>query len=122
MVTANYRGASLFYGWGSDSYRESSGYIPVGPGAAATINTSIPVLIHLPSDTDHDGLADWREFLYGTDPTNPDTNGDGIWDGVAVAAGLDPLAPPPALPPPDPNDHTPPVITITFPTVGVTPL
>lgn len=71
-------------------------------------------------DTDGDGLPDWWERLYGTDPLNPadpvltqdvdgdglnwlqeyqnrtnpliaDTNGDGITDGAAVAAGLNPL-------------------------------
>jgi hypothetical protein len=46
------------------------------------------------SDSTHngDGL-----FVYGTDPTNPDTDGD----GTDIALGFDPL---------DPND-TPPVMT-----------
>ncbi|NQV93258.1 hypothetical protein HQ403_02040 [Candidatus Kaiserbacteria bacterium] len=32
-------------------------------------------------DSDSDGLKDWEEILFGTDPQNPDTDGDGILDG-----------------------------------------
>ena len=32
-------------------------------------------------DNDFDGLANLREFQYGTDPLNPDTDGGGIPDG-----------------------------------------
>jgi hypothetical protein len=39
-------------------------------------------------DSDHDGLPDWEEALYGTDPKNADTNGLGMTDGEAVAQGL----------------------------------
>ena len=42
-------------------------------------------------DTDNDGLRDWEEFLYQTDETNPDTDGDGASDGSEVARGYDPL-------------------------------
>lgn len=34
----------------------------------------------LVGDADNDGLATWREYLLGTDPLNPDTNGNGILD------------------------------------------
>lgn len=44
------------------------------------------------ADDDGDGLSNYEEIvLYGTDPNNPDTSGDGILDGEAVAAGLNPL-------------------------------
>jgi hypothetical protein len=36
-------------------------------------------------DTDNDGLSDGLELAYGTDPTNPDTDGDCIPDGVEDA-------------------------------------
>lgn len=39
-------------------------------------------------DTDADGLPDWQESLYGTDPAKSDTDGDGIKDGEAAAQGL----------------------------------
>lgn len=42
-------------------------------------------------DTDNDGLRDWEEFLYQTDPENPDTDGDGALDGAEVNRGYDPL-------------------------------
>lgn len=35
-------------------------------------------------DSDNDGLKDWEEALWGLDPNNPDTNGDGILDGQEV--------------------------------------
>lgn len=39
-------------------------------------------------DTDSDGLRDWEEALYGTDPRNPMSYADGKTDGQAVAEGL----------------------------------
>jgi hypothetical protein len=42
-------------------------------------------------DTDEDGLSDLREYQRGTDPNDPDTDGDGMPDGWEVANHLDPL-------------------------------
>lgn len=39
-------------------------------------------------DSDGDGLPDWEEALYGTDPHIADTNRLGMTDGEAVAKGL----------------------------------
>lgn len=39
-------------------------------------------------DSDTDGLPDWQEALYGTDPLNPESFRAGIRDGEAVAQGL----------------------------------
>jgi hypothetical protein len=47
----------------------------------------------LAGDQDSDGLATWREYLLGTDPLNPDTNGNGILDGHDAAIGGDALDP-----------------------------
>jgi len=45
-------------------------------------------------DSDGDGLSDDDEInKYGTDPTNPDTDGDGCEDGFEVTHGFDPRAP-----------------------------
>lgn len=39
-------------------------------------------------DSDGDGLPDWQEALYGTDPHKTDTYNLGMTDGEAVAKGL----------------------------------
>ena len=42
------------------------------------------------NDSDGDGLTNYQEIMvYGTDPNNPDTDGDGVKDGVD-AFPLDP--------------------------------
>lgn len=46
-------------------------------------------------DSDNDGLKDWEEALWQTDPNNPDTDGDGTPDGAEVSANRDPLRPGP---------------------------
>ncbi|HBR80554.1 MAG: putative calcium-binding acidic-repeat protein [Candidatus Uhrbacteria bacterium GW2011_GWE2_45_35] len=43
-------------------------------------------------DFDADGLSDLVEYrTYGTDPTNPDSDGDGYSDGTEVNGGYNPL-------------------------------
>lgn len=42
-------------------------------------------------DVDTDGLPNWKETLYGTDPDNADSDGDGMNDGDEVAIGANPL-------------------------------
>lgn len=45
-------------------------------------------------DTDNDGLVDVAEICtFGTDPTNPDSDGDTVRDGTEVALGTNPLNP-----------------------------
>lgn len=39
-------------------------------------------------DTDSDGLTNLQEFARGTDPRNPDTDGDGLLDGVETNSGF----------------------------------
>ena len=47
----------------------------------------------LTRDSDNDGLTDYDEVnIYGTDPRNADTSGNGIEDGQMVARGLDPTS------------------------------
>ena len=43
------------------------------------------------NDGDADGLSNLEEFWNGTDPTNPDTDGDGMPDGWETQYGLNPL-------------------------------
>jgi len=47
-------------------------------------------------DSDNDGLADWQEELYRTDPNNPDTDNDGYLDGQEVDLGRNPRVEAPA--------------------------
>ena len=46
-------------------------------------------------DPDHDGLTNDQEAAWGTDPFNPDTDGDGFLDGEEVKSGHNPLIPGP---------------------------
>lgn len=41
-------------------------------------------------DNDRDGLENWQEALWNTDPKNPDSDGDGEPDGKEVEEGADP--------------------------------
>ena len=42
-------------------------------------------------DPDNDGLTNTDEEFYGTDPLNPDSDGDGYTDGAEVENGYNPL-------------------------------
>lgn len=42
-------------------------------------------------DIDNDELINEKEYKYGTDPRNPDTDGDGFSDGREVASNFNPL-------------------------------
>lgn len=46
-------------------------------------------------DSDNDGLKDWEELTWKTDPCIPDTDKDGYLDGEETAAGYNPLQPSP---------------------------
>jgi len=50
-------------------------------------------------DSDGDGLKNWEEALWKTDPNNPDTDGDGVSDGEEIKTNRDPTIP-------GPNDKT----------------
>ncbi len=58
-------------------------------------------------DTDGDGLPDWEENIYGSDPFVADTDGDGTPDGQEIREGRDPTKPNTAQPGQPPNDMLP---------------
>jgi len=66
------------------------------------------VQINNTKDSDRDGLKDWEEELWETDPQNPDTDGDGTNDGDETKENRDPTKPGPddALPEPSQQENT----------------
>lgn len=46
--------------------------------------TEVPPVVEPEADSDRDGLSDVRETQLGTDPNNPDTDGDGLFDKEEV--------------------------------------
>ncbi|WP_350284985.1 Calx-beta domain-containing protein [uncultured Croceitalea sp.] len=60
------------------------------PCTDESIDITIAVVDCL-QDADNDGLSDDEEGQLGTDPNNPDTDGDTILDGQEVDDGTDPL-------------------------------
>lgn len=51
-----------------------------------------PVIVEeIAKDSDADGLQDWEEALWKTDPNNPDTDGDGVFDGQEIKENRNPL-------------------------------
>lgn len=72
-----------------------SGSKTVGAGSAALAQEAAGG-----EDTDADGLKDWEEALWRTDPLKADSDADGAPDGEEVGIGRDPLKP-------GPNDRMP---------------
>ena len=59
----------------------------------ATVPRAVRVYAGASADVDGDGLTDSDEaHIYGTDPTSPDSDSDGMDDGWEVAFGFDPLS------------------------------
>ena len=50
------------------------------------------VVLAVGPDNDSDGLTNAMERVYGTDPNNPDSDGDFLQDGFEVDHALDPMA------------------------------
>ncbi len=61
-------------------------YSPTDEKITENINKQISKL-----DSDSDGLKDWEETLWKTDPNNPDTDGDGTEDNLEILANRNPL-------------------------------
>ena len=76
-VAINYRGLSV----GELSQQE----LPVNGALVSASSTTIT-----DRDSDADGLPDWEEHLYNSDPLKFDTDGDGTPDGEEVREGRDP--------------------------------
>ncbi len=60
---------------------------PLSPRFANAISNEELLKAYSQKDTDADGLPDWQEELYGTDPQNPHSTGPDETDAEAVASG-----------------------------------
>jgi LPXTG-site transpeptidase (sortase) family protein len=88
---------------GYDDGREvENGYVPNGDGVIDANKNTIPdkwememigQLVDGEDDHDDDAMTNAEEFIFGTDPKDPDTDKDGYDDGQEVTNGYDPLAP-----------------------------
>lgn len=59
-----------------------------GPKKANAASTEELLKAYSAKDSDNDGLPDWQEALYGSDPNNPHSINANLTDGEAVAQGL----------------------------------
>ena len=60
----------------------------LNPNSANAESTQALLQAYAARDTDHDGLPDWQEALYGLDPNNAHSFSPTVTDGQAVAQGL----------------------------------
>jgi|GEM_PF-988668 len=58
------------------------------PKLASALSTDELLRAYVEQDTDADGLPDWQEEIYGTDPGNPQSVEPGITDAEALKGGL----------------------------------
>ncbi|MEO6536437.1 MAG: thrombospondin type 3 repeat-containing protein [Candidatus Paceibacterota bacterium] len=65
-----------------------SGPTIFGTNSASAESTQELLAAYAAKDTDNDGLPDWQETLYGTDPSKAISNSYGIPDGEAAQKGL----------------------------------
>jgi len=66
----------------------SSGPSIFSPKTVSAESTHDILVSYASKDSDNDGLPDWEEVLYGTDPHNPHSISPTLTDGEAVAQGL----------------------------------
>ncbi len=64
-------------------------YLRIPKEAKPDTSLNPPEYSPLPEDWDGDGIKNALEALYGTDPYNPDSDGDGIWDGYEINWNID---------------------------------
>ena len=97
------RPAIGFSGSTSDLRSSATGFWPVAEGDLVSLDfDNDGIQAFFDDDDDNDGLLDIVETNTGvfnsatdtgTDPLNPDTDGDGIDDGLEVSGGSDPTDP-----------------------------
>ena len=83
-IAADGRVLAVGYAWSGQlgTGNQTTQAIPVQAGTFTVASNA-----WLATDTDTDGLTNWREYLLGTDPLNADTNGNGVNDGTEASNG-----------------------------------
>lgn len=66
------------------------GLVPRGQRKEDEVGLPIDIDNEGDDDSDKDGLPDVLEHFYGSDPANPDSDGDGASDGAEVDSGFNP--------------------------------
>jgi len=74
-------------GFGDNGGRLGNGATAASIDGVAATGLSLADNTWLAGDADADDLVTWREYLLGTDPLNPDSNGNGVMDGHDDASG-----------------------------------
>ncbi len=74
-------------GWLARSALTNFHVAPLNQKAASSSQASEELALR---DSDNDGLPDWEEVIWHTDPHNPDTDGDSTPDGEEVKQHRDP--------------------------------
>ena len=93
--------AIIFNYWKPNTTKYTNNNLAVDTNASSSI---------MNIDSDNDGLPDWKENLYGTDPKKADTDRDGTNDADEIAQNRDPLKPNTAPRGQEPNDKIDPAI------------
>lgn len=73
------------------SLLQKNGALPAKNANVSANKFSVNVPADIQKDTDNDGLKDWEEALWGTDPNNPDSDGDETPDGEEIKNERNPL-------------------------------
>ncbi len=72
-------------------FRNNSKKNQTNYGASGQLNNGPVVAEEISKDSDADGLKDWEEALWKTDPNNRDTDNDGTPDGQEIKENRNPL-------------------------------
>ncbi|MDD7319040.1 MAG: thrombospondin type 3 repeat-containing protein, partial [Prevotellaceae bacterium] len=76
--------SALYYDYKDEGNARTDAQKAAGGFQTVQIENSFHALTLDLTDSDHDGLIDTLEYQFGTDPKNPDTDGDGVPDGQEV--------------------------------------